>query len=626
MNVKAGRDGSLVRLPQLDKPGLQAPPRRVGHVGWKAGPDHINVTFEAPKGGDVEPTIFFLLLFAPSLRVEGQLSKSVGGGEESTICLSSLRRDQARRTRGALRMTAAGLSPGTHYESFGVAACSTRLHAQPGNGCDLFHPTECTAHLLPRVATAQPAVTGRINDGSFDGGGWVLVRRVPPGPSWHPAQDDLSGEAEYGGCEDRNPENRDPGQCGPTADAPFSVRFDDIAWEEMLYSSGDETRWLIMARPELAEKVADADGRIKLAVRKSHLHHLDYLARVRVESEDASDPLVRTDLRPSAEDPLLYAEADRPTAEGELEREKGANVWVRPWVVVDRPQHSTDSAGGAAGSGHTETTLAVVSADGHQSTLQQQEAAQCLDFNRTCPSWAHEGECDANADFMNRYCCASCVKFAPMDHCIDHHSNCGEWANRGRCESRVQFNTVIPSMMPFMSRSCCASCTQPVVGKGCIDVQPPMCDALASMGHCESNRPFMSRFCCQSCTAQMSRFVCKDHVQSCSRWALEYGECSDNKPFMRKKCCASCCTDTDPHCGDRAAAGLCQTDQNVREECCDSCCQDAEEHGDQCGNWAAAGECTSNPMFMRANCCHSCLVLARAQGRAAGRWGARASI
>jgi hypothetical protein len=64
---------------------------------------------------------------------------------------------------------------------------------------------------------------------SFQGGGWVLVRRVKQGYSWHPANDDLRGTDVYGTY------------GTPTSDSTFS-----IAWQgwgnELLLTTGSLAR------------------------------------------------------------------------------------------------------------------------------------------------------------------------------------------------------------------------------------------------------------------------------------------------------------------------------------------------------------------------------------------------
>ena len=104
----------------------------------------------------------------------------------------------------------------------------------------------------------------------------------------------------------------------------FSIRFDHIAFSEMLFSSGDGKRWLQMGRPPHRSATA-ANEPLRVAVGQSHVHRLPYETRI-------AWPFVRTDLRPPEADPLLYAEADRLATSPELLDEGGANVWVRPWV------------------------------------------------------------------------------------------------------------------------------------------------------------------------------------------------------------------------------------------------------------------------------------------------------
>ncbi len=47
------------------------------------------------------------------------------------------------------------------------------------------------------TATSTVAVTYQC-DSAFEGGGWVLVRRIKSGSNWHPATDDLKGSDVYG--------------------------------------------------------------------------------------------------------------------------------------------------------------------------------------------------------------------------------------------------------------------------------------------------------------------------------------------------------------------------------------------------------------------------------------------
>jgi len=62
------------------------------------------------------------------------------------------------------------------------------------------------------------------------------VRHVPAGGVWHPATDQLAGTDVYGTPAD-------------SLNAPaWSKKFDDIDFDEFLFASGDETKWLISSK------------------------------------------------------------------------------------------------------------------------------------------------------------------------------------------------------------------------------------------------------------------------------------------------------------------------------------------------------------------------------------------
>jgi hypothetical protein len=63
-----------------------------------------------------------------------------------------------------------------------------------------------------------------VCDNNFEGAGWVLVRRVKQGSTWHPATDNLRGTDSYGSY------------GTATSDASFSVPFSSlIASSETLF-------------------------------------------------------------------------------------------------------------------------------------------------------------------------------------------------------------------------------------------------------------------------------------------------------------------------------------------------------------------------------------------------------
>jgi len=94
-------------------------------------------------------------------------------------------------------------------------------------------------------------------------------------------------------------------------------------------------------------------------------------------------------------------------------------------------------------------------------------------------------------------------------------------------------------------------------------------------------------------TTSLMKFACRDDDSQCELWASS-GECERNPVFMNTSCKRSCgqCRGDLQDLGAAAAK---------RRSCTD--------HSSFCGQWAAVGECDSNPNYMRANCpvtCHLC--------------------
>ena len=86
----------------------------------------------------------------------------------------------------------------------------------------LFHALNLSGCKLNLIGTRFIIVWA---DG-IDGGGWTLVRHVPPGNKWYTAADHLTGSAVYGT------------PAGETSEKEFSVRFDNITFNQFLFATG----------------------------------------------------------------------------------------------------------------------------------------------------------------------------------------------------------------------------------------------------------------------------------------------------------------------------------------------------------------------------------------------------
>ncbi|KAL3909495.1 MAG: hypothetical protein SGPRY_009404 [Prymnesium sp.] len=143
----------------------------------------------------------------------------------------------------------------------------------------------------------------------------------------------------------------------------------------------------------------------------------------------------------------------------------------------------------------------------------------CADQNATCISWALNGECDANPDFMLRNCPTSCGICTPM--CEDSLPECAGWAHLGECTKNPDFT----------ARKCPVSCG--ICKPKCKDTESD-CPGWAAAGECESNTPFMYKTCPASCD------VCSKHPDgkcvdvsnstACTTWE-RHGEC------INSECC-----------------------------------------------------------------------------------------
>merc|ERR1719394_1002456 len=132
---------------------------------------------------------------------------------------------------------------------------------------------------------------------------------------------------------------------------------------------------------------------------------------------------------------------------------------------------------------------------------------------------------------------------------------------------------------------------------------------------------------------------CSDDNQNCGNWAAS-GQCQANPAYMLENCRLSCgvcspptqapapptqapapptpCTDENQNCGIWAASGQCEANPAyMLVNCALSCgvcspptqapapppCTDENQN---CGNWAASGQCEANPAYMLVNCALSC--------------------
>ena len=154
----------------------------------------------------------------------------------------------------------------------------------------------------------------------IDGGGWRLVRHVPPGNRWHKATDNLAGTAVYG---DAN--------GGATSPHEWSIRFDSIHFDQFLLSTGNCQKWLVTTKEAAIGTIYSNAQRTIL---KSSTSETPYQARwYNRGALDPPDPwLSLSDHNDAIEaGEILYGEHHwrGAWAENVLPAGNGANVYIR---------------------------------------------------------------------------------------------------------------------------------------------------------------------------------------------------------------------------------------------------------------------------------------------------------
>ena len=159
----------------------------------------------------------------------------------------------------------------------------------------------------------MPPVTSKI-----DGGGWTLVRHVPAGNKWHKATDQLRGSDVYGK------------PCGATCGKEWSTKFDNNKFNQFLFVTGDESKWLIASKAEVTGSFYANNPRL---IYKSSTNPHSYRSRWYRRKGSKEDPWISlTDHGPAIQQGnIVYGENHFGSAHASkvLPAHKGANVFIR---------------------------------------------------------------------------------------------------------------------------------------------------------------------------------------------------------------------------------------------------------------------------------------------------------
>ena len=151
----------------------------------------------------------------------------------------------------------------------------------------------------------------------IDGGGWTLGRHVPAGTRWHKATDQLEGTDVYGT------------RCGANCDTEWSIKFNSDDFDQFLFATGDELKWLIAGKSAVFGNYNNAARLIYKSSTKSD----SYTARWYRRNGNPEDPWISlNDHGPAiGQGNILYGENhyNGLHAENILPAHQGANVFIR---------------------------------------------------------------------------------------------------------------------------------------------------------------------------------------------------------------------------------------------------------------------------------------------------------
>ncbi|XP_033760032.1 zinc metalloproteinase nas-15-like [Pecten maximus] len=248
-----------------------------------------------------------------------------------------------------------------------------------------------------------------------------------------------------------------------------------------------------------------------------------------------------------------------------------------------------------------------------------------------CDSWAKNGDCVVNEDWMEINCKSTCGMCSNNNtvatkNCGNVHTNgtqCEIWARKGECQVNREW-------MYNNCRGACRLCDKPMPPntdkplrdettnrdqdddpQGCRDKHNTReCLKWASSGECSRNPDWMVPNCRKSCN-RCNDGSCKNLYddKKCRVWAAD-GECMKNPkwmPFNCEKACGGCdgSTSDEESVDDNDDWG----DDDVDDEDTSDGCSNYHNDAD-CDSWSKNGHCDINPGYMKTNCKRSCGVCA----------------
>jgi hypothetical protein len=167
-------------------------------------------------------------------------------------------------------------------------------------------------------------------DMTFEGGGWMLVRRQRPHRGWMDNPSDrLQGSRGYG--------YKLNDDTSPNMNKSFGIKFDSIPFTQFLFKTGDGSKWLICHRDEVQQGWT-TDGYAKCTIDKSYEQDGPYVVDWCKRTNNREDPWIsakthhhNTSNHNSDNDQhsMLYGSVEYSLWKHHVNNNDGCNVWIR---------------------------------------------------------------------------------------------------------------------------------------------------------------------------------------------------------------------------------------------------------------------------------------------------------
>lgn len=146
----------------------------------------------------------------------------------------------------------------------------------------------------------------------FEGGGWILVRQIKQGKSWHYTEDNLEG-------------NHDA--YVKDAGLSFNHIFVHESFDQFLFVSGDRKKWLMADKSEISGEYT-GQRRTILKSSKSEDPHESVMYNRSARAEDPWIGITDHMVADSNRD-MVYGEGCNPAHHSLLENHGGCQVFIR---------------------------------------------------------------------------------------------------------------------------------------------------------------------------------------------------------------------------------------------------------------------------------------------------------